>query len=79
MSPFTDAMGFINGQQIDLKILEQAEVSGEHEPFRRHVEQAVVTLMQPSQPRLRFLRIQGSIQERGGNAIGPESIHLIFH
>ncbi len=58
MAPFTDAVGFINGQQIDLKIPDQAEVSGDHEAFRCHVEEAVVTLVQTPQASLGFLRGQ---------------------
>ena len=45
MSPFTDAMSFINGQQIDLPILQEAEVPWEHEAFRGNIEQPVVTMM----------------------------------
>ena len=72
-------MGFINREKIDLPTLKIVQAVWLHESFWGHVEQPVVTMVQPSQPGLGFLGVQGGVQKSGGNAIYIEGVHLILH
>ena len=79
MTPLADAMGLVDRQQIDLKILKQAEIAWEHQAFWCHIEKAIVACPKATKPSLGFLHGEGGVEKRGGNAIRQESINLIFH
>ena len=55
VAPFADAMRFIHRDEADLPPLQIAEKTGEHEPFRRDVEEAVFAIVQAAQAGARFV------------------------
>ena len=55
MAPFTDAVGLIHGDEAGLPPFQILDESAEHQAFGRHVEQPVLSLVQPAQPFPRFI------------------------
>ena len=79
VTPFADAVRFINGDELHIPILQIGEKTGEHQTFGRDIEQAIFALMQTAQAFPRFLSVERGVQKRGSDAASLQGIYLIFH
>ena len=70
MAPFADAMGLVNGEQIDVPLLQIGQKPG---------EQSEPAVVQPAEPPARLLRIKRRVQKRGRDAARLQRIHLVLH
>ena len=57
MTPFTDAMRFVDRDLRDVPIQRALQKSVEHQPLRRDVKQAIFATIQSAQPLNRFMSI----------------------
>ena len=79
MTPFADAMCFIDRDLGNVPVERALQKRFKHQPLRRDVQHAVVSAMQPAPACNRFLSLQRGIQKRCRNPAGLQRIDLIFH
>src|SRR5258706_9186312 len=79
VSPFADAVRFVDGEELDVPRLQVGKKSREHQPLRRDVKQPEFAVVQPTQTSARFASVEGGIEEGRRDAAGLHGIDLIFH
>jgi hypothetical protein len=79
VAPLGDAVGFIDGQTSDVPGAEVFLPVIEHEALRSDVEQAVFAAVEAGEAGAGGGRIEGGIQEGGGDTGSLHLIDLIFH
>ena len=79
VAPFTDAMGFVDGDEGGLPFFEIVEEAGEHEAFGRDVEEFERIVVQAAKAFFGFVGGEGGIEAGREDAAGGELIDLIFH
>ncbi len=79
VTPFADAMRFVDGQLGDVPGAEVLDKAGEHEALGGGVEEAVFAPVQAAEAGARFVAIEGGIEEGGRDAGGGEGVDLVLH
>ena len=69
----------VNRDELDVPALQVGEKAGEHQAFRRNVEQAIFAVVQATETFSGFLGVQRRVQKCRRDAAGLERVHLIFH
>jgi len=79
MPPLGDAVGFVNGKEGDLHLLQPLQEGIAHQTFRRHIEQLQLAVVQPRQHLACLAFGKGGVVAGRGNAVGYEGVHLVLH
>jgi hypothetical protein len=79
VAPFADAMRLVHGDEPHIPARQVIEEAGQHQPFRRGVEQAELAVVQTAQTLAAFARRERGIQERRRNAARLKRVHLVLH
>ncbi|CAN5617105.1 hypothetical protein BH20VER1_BH20VER1_25070 [soil metagenome] len=79
VTPFADAMRLIDGDLRDVPVGGLFKKALQHEPLRRHVEQAELAVVQAAPAGAGLARVEGRVQIGSGDATGLERVHLVFH
>ena len=79
VSPFADAVGFVDRDAEKVPSLQTGEKAGKNEAFRRDVQQAVFAAIEPVEPLGGGRRIDRAVQKRRANPVRLERVDLILH
>ena len=79
VSPFADAMGFVDRQKLDRGRSNRVQKSGVPKPFWCDINHGVVPTSHMFEPLILLGCRQRTIDQRGGNTAIRERVHLIFH
>ena len=79
VTPLGDAVGLVDGDQADVQRLQEPLESGEGQSLRGHIENLDLVLPGLVLDQGRFFLSQCAVQQPGGDSVGPETIHLVFH
>ena len=72
-------MRLINGNQADFQGMQEPLESGQRKTFRCDVEDLESALLGLVLDLGRFLGRESTVQQSGGYAVGPQTVHLVFH
>ena len=79
VAPLGDAVGFVDGQQVDFHAGKQIEQARGQECLGGHVKQAHRAIPHPGHVLLVFVRLERTIEEKGRNAGRAQLLDLILH
>ena len=79
MTPFGDAMGFVNGKQTDLLRTKRIEKRDIAQTFGRNVNKTIFPLRKFLQSKVLFRSGKRTVDICGGNIATGEAVHLVFH
>ncbi len=79
VSPFGDAVGFVDGDEADVPAGEGLLEVVEHGAFGGDVEEAEFSGFEAGKAVAGFFGGEGGVEESGGDSGGLESVDLIFH
>ncbi len=79
VAPLRYAVGLVDGEQGDVRILEQVQAALRHQPFRRHVHQVDLAGAHQALDAVRFLVGLGRVEEGGAHAHLGQCVDLVLH
>jgi hypothetical protein len=79
VTPFGNAVGFIDGELGDIPLAEEFESAIEEETFWGGVEESIFASEKSAVAAFGFGGGEGRIDESGGDAASGEGVDLIFH
>ena len=72
-------MGLVDGDQADVQRLKEPLETREGQALRSDVQYLDLALAGLVLDLVGLLGRQGAVQQPGGDAVGPETVHLVFH
>ena len=79
MTPVGDAVGFVDGDELDIQLFQKGPKLGQHGPLRGYV-QDTEPVLPGHRLDLHNLRLgQRAVDEAGRDAVGAQAVNLVFH
>ena len=79
VTPFANAVGFVDGESIDLPLLQVIEKAGKHETFRSNVEDGVLASKKLGVAFSSFGFVERRVEVSCVDAIGFKAVDLVLH
>ena len=79
MPPFGNAVGFVNGDEAQFQMFQKVAETRQRQPFRGYIENLDFAPGRGGLHPVNFRQGQRAVDEPGGDAVGVQGVHLVFH